>query len=84
MIGKKTLATVSVAIIFMAGCSNEERAVTGAGKDTHGCITSAGYQWCTKTKRCERPWELAKKEKFENSMKAFDRFCKNITENKKK
>ncbi len=49
----------------------------GGDKDVQGCIGSAGYKWCAKTGKCERPWELAKKEKFEKSEAAFDAFCKN-------
>ena len=48
----------------------------GADKDEHGCISSAGYQWCAKTKRCERPWELAKTKGLKNSIEAFHSFCK--------
>ena len=47
----------------------------GGDRDAHGCIGSAGYRWCAKTRQCERPWELAEKEQFENTMEAFDRFC---------
>ncbi len=50
----------------------------GSDKDAHGCIGSAGYKWCAKTNQCERPWELAKKEKFEKSAEAFNSFCSNI------
>ena len=49
----------------------------GSDKDAHGCLSSAGYRWCEKTGRCERPWELAEREKFENSPETFDRFCNN-------
>jgi hypothetical protein len=49
----------------------------GGDRSIHGCIGSAGYSWCEKTKQCERPWELAKKEKFENSAEAFNNFCEN-------
>jgi predicted amidohydrolase YtcJ len=52
-----------------------EPKLAGADKDIHGCIGSAGFSWCAKTKQCERPWELAKKEKFENSAEAFKDFC---------
>jgi hypothetical protein len=47
----------------------------GANRDMHGCIGSAGYAWCEKTGRCERPWKLASKQGFENTMTAFDKFC---------
>ena len=49
---------------------------TGEDKDEHGCIGSAGYQWCEAVKSCERPWELAKAKGFENTPKAFENFCK--------
>jgi hypothetical protein len=51
--------------------------LTGADRDAHGCIGSAGYSWCERTKQCERPWELAKKNGFENNQEAFDKFCEN-------
>jgi len=49
----------------------------GGDKDAHGCIGTAGFKWCAKTNKCERPWELAKKEKFEKSAEAFNSFCGN-------
>ena len=50
--------------------------VVGADKDAHGCIGSAGYQWCATTKNCERAWELAKVKGFENTAEEFKNFCK--------
>ena len=35
-------------------------AVVGGDRDEHGCILSAGYQWCGKLGECVRPWELEK------------------------
>ena len=35
-------------------------ALPGGDRDAHGCLPSGGYQWCARTARCERPWELAK------------------------
>jgi len=29
----------------------------GQDRDEHGCIGSAGYQWCAKLNRCVQPWE---------------------------
>ncbi len=49
----------------------------GGDRDAHGCIASAGYRWCARTNKCVKPWELAKKKKFENTKEAFDRFCGN-------
>lgn len=48
---------------------------TGADKDAHGCIGSAGYSWCEHTKKCERPWELARGYGFTNSQEEFKNFC---------
>ena len=47
----------------------------GSDRDEHGCIGSAGYGWCERTKQCERAWELAKKKSFENSREAFEAWC---------
>jgi hypothetical protein len=47
----------------------------GSDRDAHGCIPSAGYSWCAKTHRCERPWELAKANGFENTREAYEKFC---------
>jgi hypothetical protein len=47
----------------------------GSDRDEHGCIGSAGYQWCERTTQCERPWELAEQEGFENSREAFKAWC---------
>ena len=52
-------------------------AAVGADKDQNGCIGSAGYRWCAKTKQCERPWELASREDFSKDESAFDTFCGN-------
>ncbi len=47
----------------------------GSDRDAHGCIGSAGYSWCEHTNKCERPWELANTEEFENTAKAFSVYC---------
>jgi hypothetical protein len=49
-------------------------ALVGADRDEHGCIGSAGYSWCAKTQRCERPWELAAAEGFDVQT-GFAAFC---------
>jgi len=76
-------------LIALNGCNNsgtasstaasqtKATAKTGADKDAHGCIGSAGFKWCTKTNQCERPWELAKEKNFEKNAEAFDSFCQN-------
>ncbi len=68
---------IHVAGIVYNGKLSFNNEAVGADKDALGCIRSAGYQWCDKLNRCERPWELAKKYKFKNETRAFDSFCRN-------
>ena len=49
--------------------------LVGADRDAHGCIGSAGYRWCARTARCERPWELAAAAAFANDAAAFAAYC---------
>ena len=49
--------------------------VVGGDADDHGCRASAGYVWCHRTDQCERPWELAQSERFENTGEAFREHC---------
>ncbi len=49
-------------ILVLTGCSANnlplvKPSVVGGDKDEHGCIASAGYQWCSETNKCYRPWE---------------------------
>ncbi len=64
------------AVVHKGEMTINQKKLIGGDKDAHGCIGTAGFKWCAKTKQCERPWELAKKEKFEKSAEAFDAFCK--------
>ena len=52
-----------------------ETPAPGSDRDAHDCIPSAGYSWCARTNKCERPWELAKANGFENTREAYDKFC---------
>ncbi|WP_394846768.1 hypothetical protein LZC95_04800 [Pendulispora brunnea] len=47
----------------------------GSDRDAHGCIGSAGYQWCAKENKCVRSWELAKEKGFAVDKGAFDTYC---------
>ncbi|MBK8451729.1 MAG: DUF333 domain-containing protein [Thiofilum sp.] len=51
--------------------------IIGGARDAHGCLVAAGYAWCSSTKKCERPWELAKQKRFPNTPAGFNRFCRN-------
>lgn len=63
-----------IALIFLMGACDKTQP-TGADRDAHGCIGTAGYSWCAKTQSCERPWELAKSQGFEDTMPNFYAFC---------
>ncbi|CZF83103.1 serine protease [Grimontia sp. AD028] len=74
----KKLTLISLMALLMAGCAEnaaDTDTMVGADRDSHGCIPSAGYQWCAHTNRCERPWELAEVEGFDNTPELFEAFC---------
>ena len=65
---------------LLAGCGVNESdsinaAAVGSEVDEHGCRPSAGYQWCEYTQQCERPWELAEAQGFDNNAENFTAFC---------
>ncbi len=72
---------VGVLFVCLAGCSThnaqnaKEPKALGSDRDAHGCIGSAGYSWCARTKQCERPWELAEGKGFDNSLTGFKEYC---------
>ena len=73
------MRTITSAIILIVSSwpalATPKPPLVGGDVDRHGCRPSAGYQWCQKTKRCERPWELARAKGIPNSSKAFKAFC---------
>ncbi len=79
---KKILLSLLVCCVYLTGCNSGESVPTqptpkvGADKDEHGCIGSAGYQWCALTAECERPWELAEKAGFDNTPEKFTEYCR--------
>ncbi|WP_411851610.1 peptidase [Stenotrophomonas sp. LGBM10] len=63
---------------LLAACSTPSPPappVVGGDRDSHGCIGSAGYRWCTRSGQCERPWELAKAQGLDNTAAAIDAYC---------
>ena len=77
---KKLLVLGTFIFIGIVGCSSNNTlsnkdGMQGSDRDVHGCIGSAGYQWCGNTNQCERPWELAEKKGFKNSQEQFDLYC---------
>lgn len=71
----ETKAPVAPEVVAPVVSEAPEAKMTGSDRDAHGCIASGGYVWCERTKQCERPWELAEKEKFEKTREAFDKYC---------
>lgn len=67
-------------LLTLAACMRTqvpEPPLTGADRDAHGCIGSAGYSWCARSGQCDRPWERAAAQNFELSPSAFDQSCDN-------
>jgi len=64
-----------VGVVYKGRMKLRKSKLVGNDRNTHGCIGSAGYSWCEKAQNCERPWELAKKQGFENTREAFDAYC---------
>jgi hypothetical protein len=62
------------------GDAAQKPAAPGSDRDEHGCIASAGYQWCEAEKECVRPWELAARIGSDNTPEAFDAYCKQKAE----
>ncbi|MCG8392526.1 MAG: hypothetical protein MI745_05535 [Pseudomonadales bacterium] len=72
------LSALAGVALLLAGCEDDAAPqATGADRDEHGCLPSAGYQWCEETGQCERPWELAEREDLEKTPEAFAAFCGN-------
>ncbi len=78
----KLLLLQVVFIVYVSGCTlgkpdnSEGSNMPGSDKDIYGCISSAGYSWCERTNQCERPWELAEQEGFNNTHERFQEYCK--------
>lgn len=69
-------AVAGAGLALISACSAApQHKLVGGDRDEHGCIATAGYQWCGRTQQCERPWELAKQQNFPNTAQAFSAFC---------
>lgn len=79
---KKSSVLHIVLVACLSGCSfsdgvtSDDDNLLGSDREIHGCIGSAGYAWCDRSSQCERPWELAESEGFENNSEQFDAYCK--------
>ena len=70
--------TSLVFILSFFGCDSSElesKNVVGGDRDEHGCIPSAGYQWCERLGKCVRPWELEKEQMAAEDSKDFASYC---------
>lgn len=78
---KKILLLQICGFALLVACTEQHstpdmnQGMMGSDKDSHGCIGSAGYEWCERSGKCERPWELAKQEGFANDQNAFTEYC---------
>ena len=77
-----TTLALSFTALLLNGCQKHEEPKIlmeyrklGGDRDVHGCIGSAGFQWCAKENQCVRSWELAKDKNFENSQDGFKQYC---------
>lgn len=48
-------AAFLAALVMLAGCG--QQTPPGGDVDEHGCIPSAGYEWCEAKQKCLRPFE---------------------------
>lgn len=51
---------LAILAVILAGCSvsvQPTEEIVGGDVDEHGCIPSAGYQWCDSLQVCYRDWE---------------------------
>ncbi|HDS0948066.1 TPA: hypothetical protein QDZ34_004370 [Stenotrophomonas maltophilia] len=82
----KIVIPMVLLVVALAGCARPAPTpartdtppaapVVGGDRDAHGCIGSAGYQWCQRSQRCERPWELAQAQGLANTAEAIDAWC---------
>lgn len=75
----RNLTLFALAAAALVGCAApappEPMPMPGSDRDAHGCIGSAGYSWCARTARCERPWELASQQGFELSAAGYAAWC---------
>ena len=63
-------------LVPVAGCTTGVVPIPiGGERDAHGCAGPAGYSWCARTQRCERPWELSKQQGLPENAESFTRFC---------
>lgn len=82
--GSMLCGAALVLSLVVSGCSSTTKSapaeaapptLVGGDRDAHGCIGSAGYQWCAKENTCVQPWVLAKEKGFELTAEAIGAYC---------
>ncbi len=71
-------AFILLGVTACASIKSLEPKLVGNDRDSHGCIGSAGYQWCKRQNKCERSWELAAEKGFANTPEAFNAYCSGV------
>lgn len=59
----------------MMGCQPQP---VGGGRDAHGCLPAAGYQWCPAQQECVRSWEIEQADAERNGPdngRTFEQIC---------
>jgi hypothetical protein len=51
------LLATQIQLTPQAQTTRQEQMNVGGQKDIHGCLTGAGYSWCTAKNKCIRPWQ---------------------------
>ena len=55
---KYKISLITLLLVTTCACSRSAYDdLVGNGRDEHGCLTSAGYQWSYAKNDCVRPWE---------------------------
>lgn len=60
------------------GTNQPDAPIVGGDKDEHGCIGSAGYQWCEAKQKCLRIWEEPCEATSTPAVKGTGQFCGGI------
>jgi hypothetical protein len=75
VIVEESCTTMCGVIVDTGSPETDFDALPGGDTDEHGCIGSAGYQWCAKEMKCERPWELAAEKGFPDTAEDYAKYC---------
>jgi hypothetical protein len=67
--------TIFAFALPLAGCPESKPPLVGGDRDAHGCIGSAGYEWCARERQCVRRWELAQKLGNDGASFDFAAYC---------